>query len=680
MIEACILNNVLVKMFGNQINTDKVIRRKRNLDPNMIYNDNQVSFDDFISDIGQMVADNIPEVSSDFATVENTFEDYDIQKNSINDYNYYEDYGDYQYPNNEHSNINFNQPMGSVVENHSSSKKYNFEETNIQKEDNNEIFSPVVSIMATEKNPKDDEFEIMLDDNKTYFNDDKATKYYSTDYNRKPTKYNLDIHKPRLTIKNVTNLPTNAKVYKPNSTVYLNKHTALTKFKEDNFGYQSNHLEAYTSNPVNEDKNSFNNIFSSDKTPDPINRDITTVNNDSAREQQNINENKEPNKMKNKLKSNIKDLNVSNETTDQSNISSLIETNDTNLNNAVRSRNVENNKINSTPIVLERDTETLTKSDIKESENGTNDITSVNDTKIIEKNKDKVINLSDVLKIQNSEASNSASQNTSEATPSNTNINNLNHVDFMVNDNNQDVRALRYISMIPQTQKKLTHKEINVATDNELITDPIEAHILDHNIFLQYNSNTSSVNQTSNADTTNVDKPDLNTTITNQTESVYLRNNDQDTIMVKSKSFPTGALELQTSTQAMYTPPCIYPYGYPYTSMYNNPYRVASENAQIFKIVPEINTPKTTQLILNPPMYPYMQIPPMSPAYFSNYVQQTNNQNAPLQVNGPGGQYYMCNPISAPTNNVAAMPGIEVRRQMGKLQDVVQNIPTFKER
>lgn len=173
------------------------------------------------------------------------------------------------------------------------------------------------------------------------------------------------------------------------------------------------------------------------------------------------------------------------------------------------------------------------------------------------------------------------------------------------------------------------------------------------------------------------------TTLQIAPQSIVSNSEQNDERTAKSKpGFPTGAVELQTSTQTMFTPPCMYPFGYPqFPNIYNSPYRVSADNTQIFKVVAENNTPKTTQLILNPAMYPYMQIPSMAPSYFPNYVQQANASPSPtIQVSGPGGQYYMCNPIPSPANNIASIPGIEVRQQTGKLQDIVQETSLTKER
>ncbi|CAH1999694.1 unnamed protein product [Acanthoscelides obtectus] len=104
-----------------------------------------------------------------------------------------------------------------------------------------------------------------------------------------------------------------------------------------------------------------------------------------------------------------------------------------------------------------------------------------------------------------------------------------------------------------------------------------------------------------------------------------------------------------------------------------------SDGSQLLRIVP-MNQPRMPpQYILNPSMYPYMGQPPYMPfalpPQYMNPLQAApaQQQSTPVQVAGPGGQYYLCNPIPAPIGNIASMSGIEVRRTASNLQDLLRN-------
>ncbi|CAH1186896.1 unnamed protein product, partial [Phyllotreta striolata] len=123
----------------------------------------------------------------------------------------------------------------------------------------------------------------------------------------------------------------------------------------------------------------------------------------------------------------------------------------------------------------------------------------------------------------------------------------------------------------------------------------------------------------------------------------------------------SASLDLQSNRQTSYNP-CL--------NMQNS-YAYANDPQQVLRIVP-----KSSPYIINPPIYPYVQSPFMLPQQFIN--QQFTN--GPLQVSGPGGQFYICNPISGPnmnpanSNNVAGLPGVEVRRESANLQELVGNV------
>ncbi|KAG5899669.1 hypothetical protein JTB14_015159 [Gonioctena quinquepunctata] len=172
--------------------------------------------------------------------------------------------------------------------------------------------------------------------------------------------------------------------------------------------------------------------------------------------------------------------------------------------------------------------------------------------------------------------------------------------------------------------------------------------------------------------------------------SVYRSNLDGDDARLKLKSeSPSRTLELQSNQQTMYSP-CFYPYANPYF-----PPNKAADGTQLMKIVPASN-PKSPQYILNPPMYPYMQpamVPPLqySTSYWPPMIQQGQNMpnywppqvqpqnNNQIEVSGPGGQFYVCNPIPPVTNNIASMSGIEVRRVASNMQDLLQNATEYRE-
>ncbi|XP_066138197.1 uncharacterized protein ndl [Euwallacea fornicatus] len=172
-------------------------------------------------------------------------------------------------------------------------------------------------------------------------------------------------------------------------------------------------------------------------------------------------------------------------------------------------------------------------------------------------------------------------------------------------------------------------------------------------------------------------------------EISYRANSGQDDFRTKNKQL--GATEDIQSTQQMFSNPCFYPYMSPYMPLMPNPSRpgVAPMDPGYLKVVPASQPRAQNQpmFVLNPSMvYSIPQtFPPnpfMSPSYFpqmpiQQQVPAVQPANAPIQVTAPGGQYYMCNPIPTPTNNVAGLAQVEVRREASSLQDLISDIEKF---
>lgn len=160
-----------------------------------------------------------------------------------------------------------------------------------------------------------------------------------------------------------------------------------------------------------------------------------------------------------------------------------------------------------------------------------------------------------------------------------------------------------------------------------------------------------------------------------QNDILHTRANTQGELIVKPKSdFPVIS-EFQSPQQQTFANPCFFPYQYAYPNPYAVPYKMSSpfEGSQVLKIIP-MDTQKAAQYVVNPALYSYIQMPvtQSSPSSFIPSVQQPITNN-PIQVSGPGGQYYICNPIPQPTSNIASLPGVEVRRGSENLQEVLEN-------
>ncbi|CAG9836716.1 unnamed protein product [Diabrotica balteata] len=140
---------------------------------------------------------------------------------------------------------------------------------------------------------------------------------------------------------------------------------------------------------------------------------------------------------------------------------------------------------------------------------------------------------------------------------------------------------------------------------------------------------------------------------------------------------PIATIEMQSNGQTMFNP-C-----FNQVSQVPTSYKlVPADGNSLFKIVPS-SSPKFSPYAVNPQVYPYMQSPYIIPQQVipMNTMNQ-QMQNTPLHVNGPGGQFYVCNPIAAPNNNnngvannIVNMPGVEVRRDASNLQDLLGSLP-----
>lgn len=112
--------------------------------------------------------------------------------------------------------------------------------------------------------------------------------------------------------------------------------------------------------------------------------------------------------------------------------------------------------------------------------------------------------------------------------------------------------------------------------------------------------------------------------------------------------------------------PCYYSFPGPFVSPYPSPINYDSN------VFGRVNQHQPLYII-NPPIYPPISMPYQG---YGNYLNQQMNKN-PIQVAGAGGQFYLCNPLSAPSNNVVGLQGVEVRRmsQAFSLQDLVEAMP-----
>ncbi|XP_015840900.2 serine protease nudel isoform X2 [Tribolium castaneum] len=127
---------------------------------------------------------------------------------------------------------------------------------------------------------------------------------------------------------------------------------------------------------------------------------------------------------------------------------------------------------------------------------------------------------------------------------------------------------------------------------------------------------------------------------------------------------PSG--EIQTSSQPKQVSPCFYPFPGSFVSPYSPPINF---DPNIYGRVPNIQ--HQPLYVINPPMYPPVAMPFQG---YGNYPSPQPTNKYPIQVAGAGGQFYLCNPISVPNNNVAGLQGVEIRRKSEafNLQDLVQ--------
>lgn len=154
----------------------------------------------------------------------------------------------------------------------------------------------------------------------------------------------------------------------------------------------------------------------------------------------------------------------------------------------------------------------------------------------------------------------------------------------------------------------------------------------------------------------------------------------------KSKLNTFASEDVQSNQQTMVNP-CFYPYAQPYPFRQAYPF----DGSQMLKVVPvtQAKQPQIQQpvLIMNPPMYSF--VPAQSPymqSYTSQMSQVANSPYATVQASGPNGQYYMCAPIPAPSNNVpnvAGLPGVEVRTTdeiSPNFQDLMERVGNVEEK
>lgn len=172
--------------------------------------------------------------------------------------------------------------------------------------------------------------------------------------------------------------------------------------------------------------------------------------------------------------------------------------------------------------------------------------------------------------------------------------------------------------------------------------------------------------------------------------------NSRDFQMVKPKlnQFQGGNIDLQTSQHSAintnfngrqcqllgstYPYPQQLPFNYdaslgtqlaqlvPVTMPKSNPYIVPSYNV----IQPNYYQP------INNPLYPFSY----NPYYNSMSSMIPSTPTSSLQAITSNGQYYICNPIASPSNNILNMPGVEIRdNSVQNLQDLVDGYTAFEE-
>lgn len=168
--------------------------------------------------------------------------------------------------------------------------------------------------------------------------------------------------------------------------------------------------------------------------------------------------------------------------------------------------------------------------------------------------------------------------------------------------------------------------------------------------------------------------PDLNNTHTefakvNNSQSRISQGNDFD-IKTKLESFQSGTADTQGKLVN-----CFSPYPPPFTS----PYRTPFDNNPMY---PFPNIPQQQPLyVINPPMLPYIPVQYHNYGYQNSHMPQqpyfSNTNRIPMQITGPGGQYYICNPINPSTSAIAGLPGVEVRGSPDSfnLQQIWEGIP-----
>ncbi|XP_030766039.1 uncharacterized protein LOC115890059 isoform X2 [Sitophilus oryzae] len=205
--------------------------------------------------------------------------------------------------------------------------------------------------------------------------------------------------------------------------------------------------------------------------------------------------------------------------------------------------------------------------------------------------------------------------------------------------------------------------------------------------FDEPSSVTDSIPLNKNSNVSNSESPTAENDNSLPEPSQSRANSNQQDFRNKNKFdvFPSTNEDLPTNQQAPFFNPCLYPYMPPYVQA---PNPAVTQDPGFLKVVP-VSQPRfqnQPMYVLNPQtLYtmPQMHAPPqsmypmmMQSPFMQGFVPPNyfgGGMSPPVQVASPGGQYYMCNPIPAPTNQVASVSGVEIRRQASDLQTLMEN-------
>ncbi|KAH1029281.1 hypothetical protein HUJ05_002542 [Dendroctonus ponderosae] len=160
-----------------------------------------------------------------------------------------------------------------------------------------------------------------------------------------------------------------------------------------------------------------------------------------------------------------------------------------------------------------------------------------------------------------------------------------------------------------------------------------------------------------------------------QSENMRAASNSED---FRLKTKQVSAMEEMQAVQQAYTNPCFYP---PYMGVLpSSGQSGAPMDSGYLKVVPgaQARSQPNPMYVINPPMF--YSVPPSQSGYFlssNSYIPQGRlvmTPSPPIQVSSSAGQYYMCNPIPTPSNNIVGLSGTEVRRESANLQDLIGEI------